>query len=240
MRIGEPGAYLIALSMMFASASWTSPRSAIAVAFSPVDLEPHRRSEPAAHFDDLGDQPAHVERLEQARVLALELREQNQVVDQRAHPPAFGGDRGKDELRAFVRRTRAPAQQVDVAQHDRQGRAQFVARVGDELPHLRFGRIAFGERRRHLFGSSVVGVREHVEIALARDRDRLRPKIAGGEPLQRLGHVDQRTDRLLRDEAADKERQRARPRSTRTAPSRRSRRRCSGRARGRVRTRSRR
>ena len=162
---------------------------------------------PRRTFDDLGDEFADIERLEQPRILAFELREQHEVVDERAHAPPFGGDRREDEVRAVVGGARAPAQQVDVAQDDRQRRAQFVAGVGDELPDLRLGGFAFGERRRDLLRRRVVRVREHVEIALARERDRLRPEVARGKALQRLRHVDQRLDRLLRDVAADEERQ---------------------------------
>ena len=151
-----------------------------------VDLEAHLRGEAPAHVDDLGDQFARVERLEQPRVFAFELRQQHEVVDQRAHPATFRGDRREDEFRTLVLRAHAAVQQIDVAQDDRQRRAQFVTGIGDELTHLRFGGIPFGEGGGDLFGGGVVRVRQHVEVALARERDRLRPEIARGEALERL------------------------------------------------------
>jgi len=46
-------------------------------------------------------------------------------------------------------------------------------------------------------------VREDVEITAARERDRLRAEVARGETLQGFGDIDQRLNRLLRDEPAD-------------------------------------
>jgi len=51
--------------------------------------------------------------------------------------------------------------------------------------------------------AALYGVREDVEITAARERDRLRAEVARGETLQGFGDIDQRLNRLLRDEPAD-------------------------------------
>ncbi len=175
-----------------------------------MQLRRHAGVQQPAALDDLVDQTAQIERLGRAHVLALHLGQQHQVVDQRAHPRAFDRDRREDPARALVAGVGFAPQQVDVAEHDRQRRAQLVPGVGDELAHLRLRLRAFGKGAGDLRRRRVVGQRDRVELALPGDGDRLRREVARGEALQRVGDLDQRAQHLGGDVAAREPGQHAR------------------------------
>ncbi len=89
-----------------------------------------------------------------------------------------------------------------------------MTRVGDELLHRGLRAVALGERVGHLRDRPVIGDRQRAQLVFAVRFDGLRREIAGREPLERFGHIHERPQRLMGEEAReqraehDRERQR--------------------------------
>ena len=145
---------------------------------------------------------ADLERLERVHA-ALEAREREQLVEQAAHALRLRLDH-LEALERIDAAERARAQQLDVAAHDRDRRAQLVARVGDEPALLGVGvlepfehRVERVGERAELVGGPVVG------DALAgrgeRDRRRRRrPCACSGR--ERAARRPDRQDRAEEDD----------------------------------------
>ena len=75
----------------------------------------------------------------------IEPREQQQVVDEQSHAPCLVLDAPHREQHVLARHVGIALQQLRVAAHRRQRRAQLVRRVGDEMAETLLHRLALGE-----------------------------------------------------------------------------------------------
>ena len=73
-----------------------------------------------------------VDRLPLERPALVEAREQQQIVDEQAHPLGLARDAGHRPLEILGARGGAAAEQLGVGAHGGERRAQLVRRVGDE------------------------------------------------------------------------------------------------------------
>ena len=95
----------------------------------------------------------------------------------------------------------AAAQHVNVAADDGQRGAQLVRGVGGELPHALFGVTAIVNGRRDAGGRVVKRGRQRRDfVAAGHDEAALRV-IAVGQGAQRIAHLVDRPQRLLRQRA---------------------------------------
>ena len=84
--------------------------------------------------DDLADFNA-LARSDEA--VGLDPRQAHQILDDPQHPPRLVADRAAESRSQFVRQVAFVGERLGIAEHGRQGRAQLVARIGDEIdPHL--------------------------------------------------------------------------------------------------------
>ena len=111
-------------------------------------------------------------------------REDDQLIDELAHPRRFGAHSGGDPVGELGIGKRAAGDDVEVAHHDRERRAKFMPGVGDEALHLEFRRAPLLERRRHGLDRRVVRAREFVVRAPLAGQNRARRKVAQRKALQ--------------------------------------------------------
>ena len=128
------------------------------------------------------------------RTAGVEPGEQQQVVDEPAHAGGLGLDAAEEPGRLRRPTPRgALTVQLGEAADRREGGAQLVAGVGDELPHavLRrarraLGRLAGADRGLDLREHGVQGARQPAHLGVLRGIGDAPREVAGGDGLRRL------------------------------------------------------
>jgi hypothetical protein len=99
----------------------------------------------------VGDRVSHdrtdVDRFHLKRAPLVEVSEQQQVIDEDAHPRGLGLDAAQGMLPRRDIGQRAAASQLGIPAHRRQRRAQLMTRVGHEVPQRRLA-ASLGSKRR--------------------------------------------------------------------------------------------
>mgnify|MGYP002652402003 CR=1 FL=1 len=114
----------------------------------------------------LGGEDEEVDAVDEQRPLLVEPGEHEEVVHERRHPYGLALDACHDLAQPLRPGHRALPVQLGVALDGRQGGAQLVAGVGDELPHPRLGRLLEGEAALDLTEHRVERARELSDLGL--------------------------------------------------------------------------
>ena len=147
----------------------------------------------ARRLDRLADDLRELDRLLLERAALVEPREQQQVVDEQAHPLRLARDAGHRALEIVRPRRRATVEQLGVRAHSGQRRAQLVRRVGDEAAEApvrtpRSGRASRSARARAVRPPSAVSAR-------STRRERSPAAIAAAVALDRVERAQARAAR---------------------------------------------
>ena len=152
-----------------------------------VELELAARVEHARRLDRLARDLAELHRSALERTALVEPGEQEQVVDEKAHPTRLALDPGHCALEVLGALARAPVEELGVGAHGRKWRAQLVGGVGDEAPQPVLGRGALVERLLDLAEHRVEGPAEAPDLgARVVVLDALREVAAGDRRGRRL------------------------------------------------------
>ena len=107
----------------------------------PIRLHELRR------LDGLGDDAADVDRLLLERPALVEPRQQQQVVDEQAHPLRLARDPRHRPRQVLGMLGSAAREELGVGAHRRERRAKLVRCIGDEAPQLSLRRLARAKGR---------------------------------------------------------------------------------------------
>ncbi len=145
-----------------------------------LDLDGAIRLERPRGLHRLGDDLVEGDRLELERAALVEVGEQQEVVDEHAHPLGLAADPLHRALEVVGAVGGAAAEELGVGADRGERRAQLVRGVGDEPPELRLG----GLERRH----ALLDLLEHLVEGEAEPADlgagprRARPAARGRRP----------------------------------------------------------
>ncbi len=141
----------------------------------------------------VGDDGQQVDRGAVEGTAGVEPGQQQQVVDEPAHAGGLGLDAAEEPGRLRGRLLGALTVQLGEAADRREGGAQLVAGVGDELPHavlrrarLALGRLAGADRGLDLREHGVQGARQPAHLGVLRGVGDAPREVAGGDGLRRL------------------------------------------------------
>ena len=169
-----------------------------------LDLDRAFRLERPRRLHRLGDDLVEGDRLERERTALVEMGQQEQVIDEHAHPLGFTADPLHRALEVVGVVGGAAAEELGVGADGGERRAQLVRGVGDEAAELRLG----GLERRH----SLLDLLEHLVERQPEPAD-LGAILCALDALREVARRDRRRglpDRIERaqPEAHDPERQR--------------------------------
>ena len=140
-----------------------------------VGLQLHRpvRVDRSGRVHGLADDPGQIDRVAFERPALIQPREQEEIVDQHAHPTRLGLDASHRLLQILRARVRSATEELRVAADRRERGAELVRRIRDERPEPLLGPASLIERR--------LDLREHRVQREAEPSD-LGPLVGGLDP----------------------------------------------------------